>query len=307
MPSLADIQIRDPFVVPDPATGTYHLFGTTDKDCWTTGVGFDAYRSRDLVTWDGPTQVFGLGGGFWATVNCWAPEVYRWRNRWYMFASFKSPAARRGTQVLAADTLDGPFVPMHAAPVTPAKWECLDGTLHVERGGADDRGGGDAADGQPWIVYCHEWCQVGDGRVVAQRLTDDLSVVAGDPVVLFRASQVPWVRSFRTDRVAMVTDGPFLHRLTDGRLLMLWSSYDGRGYCLGQAVSDGGHVAGPWRHLPTPLIAGAGDGTGDGGHGMLFRTFDGRLTLAVHRPNVTPHERAVFMPVVESDDGLRLA
>lgn len=289
MPLLSDIQIRDPFVVPHPPSRTYHLFGTTDKDCWNTGVGFDAYVSEDLVHWEGPTQVFKLADPFWATVNCWAPEVHRWRERWYMLASFKSPTACRGTQVLAADDLAGPFVPLGPAPVTPCKWECLDGTLHVD------------AAGDPWLVYCHEWCQVGDGRVVAQRLAGDLSRVEGDPLTLFRASQAPWVRSFRTDRVAMVTDGPFLHRSADGRLLMIWSSYDGRGYCLGQAISESGTISGPWRHLPTPLLHG-GD---DGGHGMLFRTFEGKLMLAVHRPNVTPNERAAFLEVEEGGDGDR--
>jgi hypothetical protein len=53
MPHVSEIQIRDPFVVPDARRGTYHLFGTTDKDCWNTGVGFDTYHSRDLVHWDG--------------------------------------------------------------------------------------------------------------------------------------------------------------------------------------------------------------------------------------------------------------
>ncbi|HEX8913358.1 MAG TPA: glycoside hydrolase family 43 protein [Humisphaera sp.] len=290
MPHVSEIQIRDPFVVPDPQTGTYHLFGTTDKDCWNTGVGFDTYTSRDLVNWDGPIQSFSLGDGFWATVNCWAPEVHRWRARWYMFASFKSPAACRGTQVLVADRLTDRFTPLAPTPVTPYRWECLDGTLHVD------------GEGRPWIVYCHEWCQVGDGRVVAHRLADDFTSVVGDPVVLFRASQAPWVRSFRQDRVAMVTDGPFVHRLPGGALAMIWSSYDGRGYCLGQAFSESGEITGPWRHLPTPLLHG-GD---DGGHGMLFRTFEGQLMLAVHRPNVTPNERAAFLPVAESAEGLAL-
>lgn len=290
MPNLEDIQIRDPFVVPHRESGFYYLFGTTDKDCWNTGVGFDSYRSRDLVHWDGPRQAFALREGFWATVNCWAPEVHRWRDRWYMFASFKSPAACRGTQILTAASLDEPFIPLQPTPVTPCKWECLDGTLHV-----DDAG-------QPWIVYCHEWCQVGDGRIVAQRLAEDFSAVAGDPIILFRASQAPWVRSFRMDRVAMVTDGPFLHRAADGKLILIWSSYDGRGYCLGQAISESGAIQGPWRHDAEPLIAG-GD---DGGHGMLFRTFDDQLMLAVHRPNVTPNERAILLPVEETEEGLCL-
>jgi hypothetical protein len=104
------------------------------------------------------------------------------------------------------------------------------------------------------------------------------------------------------DRVAMVTDGPFLHRTTTGTLILIWSSYDGSGYCLGQAISESGMIAGPWRHLPEPLIGGGEDG----GHGMLFRRFDGQLMLAIHTPNVTPNERATFIAVEESTEGLRV-
>ncbi|NLF85514.1 MAG: hypothetical protein GX571_05355 [Lentisphaerae bacterium] len=37
-------------------------------------------------------------------------------------------------------------------------------------------------------------------------------------------------------------------------------------------------------------------GDGDGGHGMVFHTFDGTPTLVLHRPNDTPRERMVFLP-----------
>ena len=36
-----EIQIRDPFVFPEPKEGVYYLFGTTDKNCWSgSGEGF---------------------------------------------------------------------------------------------------------------------------------------------------------------------------------------------------------------------------------------------------------------------------
>lgn len=56
-----------------------------------------------------------------------------------------------------------PFVPLSDGPVTPADWECLDGTLYV------------AADGTPYLVFCHEWLQVKDGEMCAMPLTPDLT------------------------------------------------------------------------------------------------------------------------------------
>jgi arabinan endo-1,5-alpha-L-arabinosidase len=97
-----------------------------------------------------------------------------------------------------------------------------------------------------------------------------------------------------------VTDGPFLHRATGGELLMLWSSFrDGR-YRLGAARSKSGNVLGPWTHDPDPIYA------DDGGHGMFFRTFGGRLLLAIHSPNGGGKERAKFLGVVEEGGRLRV-
>ncbi len=281
--------MRDPFVVPVEAEGVYYLYGTTDPDVWNPpAVGFDTYRGSDLRRWEGPLPAFRPPKGFWADRHFWAPEVHRYRGGIYMFASFKAPGHRRGTQVLAAEAFAGPFRPHSDGPVTPEGWECLDGTLHVD------------AAGRPWIVFCHEWVQVGDGEMCAMRLSEDLRSAAGAPALLFRASEAGWVRPSRGKGVeGYVTDGPFLHRTAGGALLMLWASHGERGYVQAVARSTSGRIAGPWVQQPEPLY------DADGGHGMLFRAFDGRLMLALHTPNDSPNERPLFLPVVEEGDALR--
>jgi len=131
-----DIQIRDPFVLPMAEEGCYYLFGTTDRNAWDgPGTGFDTYRSRDLETWEGPFPAFRPEPGFWATTQFWAPEVHRYRGRFYLFASFKAPGVCRGTEILVADSPLGPFRPHSRGPVTPPQWECLDGTLVIDDAG----------------------------------------------------------------------------------------------------------------------------------------------------------------------------
>ena len=287
MPVTADIHIRDPFVVPVPNEKTYYLFGTTDADCWGgPGTGFDCFTSRDLKHWGGPFPAFRPPGGFWATTNFWAPEVHRFAGRFFMFASFKADGLCRGTQILAADAPRGPYVPHSQRPVTPAEWECLDGTLFVD------------GDGAPWMVFCHEWVQVQDGEICAVRLTTELDRAVGEPVLLFRGSGAPWAPK-APDKKNYVTDGPFMHRADSGDLLMLWSSFSDGGYTLGVARSESGLVTGPWRQDAEPLFR------KDGGHAMLFRTFEGRLMLSLHTPNRTPDERPVFTPVREQNGRLR--
>lgn len=290
--SLSEIQIRDPFILPVGSEGAYYLFGSTDADIWKgPAVGFDCYRSADLVRWDGPHPAFRPPEGFWADQNFWAPEVHEHAGRWFMFATFKADGVPRGTQALVADHPAGPYRPHSRDRLTPARWECLDGTLHV-----DDAG-------QPWLVFCHEWVQVGDGTVCAQRLTDALDDTVGDVTVLFSASEAPWAEEVHSSRhgPGHVTDGPFLHRTGDGTLLLLWASFrDGR-YAQGLARSRSGHVLGPWDHVSDPLHA------SDGGHGMCFRTWSGDLHLALHTPNHTPAERAVLVPLVEEGGLLHVA
>ncbi|MCB0204195.1 MAG: family 43 glycosylhydrolase [Caldilineae bacterium] len=287
--NTGDIQIRDPFVFPNQDDSSYYLFGTTDKDCWRgPGQGFDCYRSRDLKEWEGPIPAFRPSDDFWGKENFWAPEVHRLGGRFYMFASFIAPQRYRGTQILVAKNVWGPYEPLADGPVTPADWQCLDGTLHV-----DD-------DGNPWIVFCHEWVQTHNGSIWAMPLAPDLAQAAGRPVFLFNASEAPWVRrsawpekDARFRFPTYVTDGPFLRWLSDGTLIMLWSSFGSKGYAMGVSRSQTGQIAGPWQHDPDPLWA------EDGGHGMIFTTFGGQLMLTFHSPNDTPNERPVFVEVEE--------
>jgi len=288
--ALQDIQLRDPYVLRDGEF--YYLFGSTDPDIWRApGIGFDAYRGVApgvFTQFDGPYPAFRPPTGFWSTKNFWAPEVYPVGDAYYMFATFQPTEGRRGTAVLRADSVLGPFLPHSDGPVTPAEWECLDGTLF--RDGA----------GQAWLVFCHEWQQVGDGQICAMPLTSDLRAAAGEPRLLFTASQAPWAAPLRGRAPgSYVTDGPFLHRDGWGRLSMLWSSFGPEGnYCIGEATSVGGGIDGPWRQRERPLYE------ADGGHGMLFTAPDGTLYLAIHTPNASPDERPIFVEITETDDGL---
>lgn len=278
-----DIQMRDPFVVPVAEERLYYLFGTTDKDIWQgPGTGFNCYRGSDLENWEGPFPAFRPPEGFWGTTNFWAPEVHRCRGRWYMLATFYGSGVRRGTAILAADRLPGPFVPHSDGAVTPRDWECLDGTLFVDDSGS------------PWMVFCHEWLQVIDGETCAIRLAGDFKHSLGDPVVLFHASDALWSKAMNEEG-ARVTDGPFLYRASDGGLLMLWASHGEKGYVQGLARSTSGLVTGPWVQDSQPVFE------ADGGHGMLFRRFDGQLMLTLHSPNDSPNERPVFLPVEEKN------
>ncbi len=282
---LADINIRDPFIVPE--NGKYYMYGTRGKGCWTgekaPGMGFDVYVSEDLENWSAPVPVFEAGNGFWGTHNFWAPEVHKYNGKFYMFASFICEGRNRATQILVSDSPDGRFVPVSDSPVTPSEWMCLDGTLYVDK------------NNKPHIVFCHEHVQIDNGTVCEIELSEDLSEPVSEPRLLFKGSDPWWARKNHKN---YVTDGPFLYRGDSGNLYLIWSSFTDSGYVQAVCRSDNGDITGNFNH-DLPLLA-----EKDGGHGMIFKAFDGRTYLVLHRPNSNPDERPVLTEIIEKDGHL---
>jgi GH43 family beta-xylosidase len=286
---INDIQIRDPFVI--VFDKKYYLYGSTDTDIWVEkGQGFNAYTSENLTDWDGPFCVFTPPENYWGTRNFWAPEVHFYNDEFFMFASFIGDGCNRGTAILKASSPLGPFLPWSEKAVTPAEHMCLDGTLFVDE------------NSQPWLIYCHEWVQISDGTICAVRLSSDLKNAVCESVVLFKSSNAPWsktVYSKSNNIEGFVTDGCYIFRAENGGLIMLWSCFTDNGYCQCYARSASGEITGKWEQIDVLF-------DGDGGHGMVFRDLGGKLKLTLHTPNKTPHERAVFLDVEETEQGLKI-
>ncbi len=282
--TLPEMPLHDPWILANEADKTYYLY--TSNVAKLTGVegrGTMVYRSRDLRHWERPVMVFRTSEMRWAQDGGWAPEVHRWRGRYYLFTTVHDeakalvpgknasrPTYRRGTISAVSDSPLGPFQPLNPdGPLAPEDFMTLDGTLYVDPAG------------KPWLVYAHEWLQKTDGTIEAMRLTEDLARSAGAPVFLFKASDAPWIDVGNVPSTAdtrYVTDGPELFRTGDGHLLMLWSSYSNDSqYIQTVARSATGSIEGPWQQMK-PLVY------EDSGHGMLFRGFDGSLLMVLHRP-----------------------
>ena len=305
--ATADLRIRDPFVFADSTNHTYNLYrqmANGQGDSLKRARGVEVFQSKDLKTWSGPTTTFSAPEDFWSNAEVWAPEMHAYKGKFYLFVTFTAskslsrsqPGAdkenpRRGTQILVGETPAGPFRPFANHAHTPADWMSLDGTFWVE-------------DGVPWMVFCHEWLQVTDGTMELLQLAPDLSGPVGSAQRLFHASDAPWVKNLREHgfkRDGYVTDGPFLFRTKTDKLLMIWSSFGAERYAVGIAESTSGKIAGPWIQQPERLIK------ADGGHGMIFRTFEGQLMMSIHQPNQSPLERMHLIPLEDTGDSLRVA
>ena len=280
-----EINIRDPFVLAH--NGKYYLYGTRGEECWDCeAFGLDVYVSDDLENWTEPKEIFTRPEGFWATMNYWAPEVHEYNGAFYMLVSFKSETECRGTFILRSDAPDGEFK-LYSERITPEGQECLDGTLYISKNGT------------PYMVYCHEWTQIKDGTICAVELSRDLKRSAGEPFRLITASDAPWIRPAQGGDI-FVTDGPYMIRLDGGELIMMWSSFGEEGYTEATVRSSNGDIDGEWSHDSELLFK------KDGGHGMIFRTFDGRLMLALHSPNKKYEERPCFYELEQADNTIKL-
>jgi hypothetical protein len=323
---LADIALRDPFVVADVKSDHYYLYvANVPAVSGVLGVGTMVYRSRNLRTWSNPDVVFTATPDLWATKGAWAPEVHRWNGKWYLFTTMYDtakpiaqpratrdgipvgiPQHARGTVIAESSSLLGPFTVLDpTGPVAPADFMTLDGTLFE-----DDKG-------KPWMVYAHEWVQKIDGTVEAVPLKKDLSGASGKPIHLFKGSDATWISQempapSANQILPYVTDGPQLQRLPGGALAMLWSTYEKNinnanglvtgHYVVTSAVSPSGRLKGPWVQQ-RPLLRG---GTG---HGMIFKTLarnggKRRSLLIAHRGSKPAH--AKIYEIEARRDGFRL-
>lgn len=291
--SLADVRMRDVCILADEATKTYYAVSSA-------GRSVRAFMSKDLLTWEGPQTIFQTPPDFWGDVNIksiWAPELHAYKGKYYLFLTFDTdslfpeqwrnwlPRVRRGSQVLVSDSPTGPFKPFQNHSTLPVDMMTLDGTLWVE-------------DGVPYMVFAHEWVQIKDGTVEMVQLKNDLSETVGEPVRLFDGSDAVWSRK-SPQYSCHVTDGPYLYRSKSGKLMMIWSSFGKGGYTVGVAVSASGKLRGPWAQQSEPLFA------QDGGHGMIFRRFDGQLMLVLHQPNKMT-ERAHLFELEDTGETLRI-
>ena len=295
-----DLSMSDPFIIPDPETKTYYL----------TSTGGRLYKSKDLVWWEGPYNIINVENS-WLKGMPAAAEIhkigdyYYYAGTWNDHSDLIQQVPRRynvphnQTILLRSKNIEGPyeiFTEDRNYDYQPHEWDCIDGTLYEE-------------DGKIYMIFVHEWTQIIDGTMDYIELSADLSKTISDwPVTMFRASENPSVKemnglgeaTFGRKMPGWVTDGPQMFRTQTGKLGMLWSGWGEERYLNLVCYSESGTIAGPWVQEPKPFLG------NNSGHGMLFRTFEGKLIYVVHHVEGNGPRKPQYWNVDDSGDKLVL-
>ncbi len=298
--SLDEISMSDPYIYPDNKSNTYYL----------TGTGGRLYKSKDLKMWTGPYSITDLTGSWMSGLFVAAAEIHHIGNKYYYAGTWSDHSTliqavprrynvpRNQTQLLVADSPEGPFIPLvtdHEFCLGPEDWDIIDGTLYQEND-------------TTYLVFVHEWTQLIDGTMAYMPLSKDLTHRIAEPTTIFRASEAAWSRemnsigeaTFGLKMPGWVTDGPEMFRTKTGKLGMLWSSWGEHRYAQGVAYSTTGSIKGPWIQ---ELEVFKGDNSG---HGMVFTTFGGMRLYIVHHAEENGPRKPQLYEVDDSGDKLML-
>ena len=276
----------DPMIVEHE--GKYYLYSTG-------GTKLSVRVSDNLLNWGDSKVIFELSQTNWGVNKCWAPEVYKYNGKFYLFfGGADSKGILRGS-VAVCDTPDGTFKPIGTEPLLNFSYSIIDQTLFV-----DD-------DGRTYIFYSKD-CSTNkiNGKGVSQtygvEVSNDFTHLIGDPV-LISTPEYSWeMQSGNTTW----NEGPVVFK-ENGKYYLLYSAnyYAKSKYSIGYAVSD--TVLAKYTKPANGCIVKGNDDTITGtGHCNIFR-FEDEIYLVYHAHTVPPTNdkgRSLYIDkLIVGDDG----
>lgn len=274
------VYFGDPYILND--NGIYYMYGTSNDD------GIEVFKSTDLKQWEGPCgAVSGLAlhkndvyGDKWF----WAPEVYKFGNKYYMYFSAEEHIA-----VATSDSPLGPFKQEKQVPLFEDK--CIDTHLYI------------GEDGTKYLYYV----AFTNGNVIWMcELNDDYVSVKPNTVKECFGRSQPWEFSTKKPE-GIVNEGPFIlkHKKV---YYMVYSAnhYASHDYGIGYATASS--PDGPWTKYPGNPIYQLPDSLWGVGHCSFFRDNAGDLQMVYHAhySQQSVHPRKVLISKVSFEKEKRI-
>lgn len=320
------VALGDPYVLYDEASHRYFMYGTGGgaKD------GFSTYSSENLVNWEYEGQVYhGNTADSWTMGAFWAPEVYKVKDKYYMFysAQWKDNPTKEKENfrigVAVSDKPIGPFTEMSDGPLFDPGYPIIDANVFFE-------------DGKAYLYYsrcCYKhavesevanWArekgwfdEIEESWVYGVELKPDFSGIIGDPQLLLRPpvsmddKQAEWEsRSVTSKEVnRRWTEGSYTFKHGDTYYMMYSANhFAGENYAVGYAAAES--PLGPYTKAENNPILQKNTGKGGvvtgTGHNSITWSPDGKEMFCVYhgRTKATGKKRVVFIDRMRIlDDG----
>ncbi|KEO71921.1 glycoside hydrolase family 43 protein [Anditalea andensis] len=315
-----DVAFGDPFVL-DGNDGKFYMYGTGAgaKD------GFVAFSSDDLVNWESEGQVFtGNTEDSWSVANFWAPEVYKFDDRFYLFysADWKVNPNRDDENfrigVAVSDLPTGPFIDLKDEPIFDPGYPIIDANVYQDENGKFYLYYSRACYQHPVESEIADWArsqnlydEVEESWIYGVEMSSDFMSTIGDPVLLLRPpvkmddKNAEWEsRSVTSKEVnRRWTEGSFIFKFKDTYYMMYSANhFGGEHYAVGYAT--GTSPLGPFTKASNNPVLESNRNTGGTvtgtGHNMVLFSPDKRLMYTVYhgRTEKTGNERVVFIDKV---------
>lgn len=239
--------------------GTYWIYPTYSAP-YGEQTHFDAFSSRDLLTWRKHPNVLTAAAVPWAHRAMWAPSVVERRDHYYFFFAandIQNDSEVGGIGVAVADRPEGPFHDLLDRPLID---RFHNGAQPIDQFVFRD------TDGTDYLIY-GGWkhCNIA-------RLKPDFTGLL----------PLPGGQTFKEITPADYVEGPYMF-VRCGKYYFMWSEggWTGPNYSVAYAIGDS--VMGPFTRIGTILRQDPAIATGAGHHSILYDPRSDQYYIVYHR------------------------
>ena len=222
---------------------TYWIYPTYSHP-YDEQVHFDAFSSKDLVTWTKHENILDSAAVKWAKRAMWAPSVISKDGKYYFFfgANDVHEGEIGGIGVAVADKPEGPYRDLLGKPLIN---DIINGAQPIDQFVYNDNG--------TYYMYYGGW-----GHCNMVKLNDDFT-----GLVPFEDGEI-----YKEVTPENYVEGPFMFK-KDGKYYFMWSEggWTGPDYCVAYAIADS--PFGPFKRIGKILQQDPQVGTGAGHHSVI--------------------------------------
>ena len=260
--------IGDPFILADG--DYYYMYATT------TGKEFKCWKSKDCSSWYSVGRVYSISETSFGEKNYWAPEVYKYEGKYYIFYSagrtMNNGKLRYSIGCAVADSPEGPFtdiIPNN--PIYAPDYSVIDANVLFDKSG------------RIYLYYSRDCSEnIVGGKHVSQsygiELSKDFKSTIGDPVLLttpdtkWELATGSWI--WNEGQCVFERNGIYYLMYSAG-------TYKNNSYSVGYATSDS--PLGTYKkYEDNPILKGDGKTTCGTGHNNYFFSKDGKEMFTVY-------------------------